>query len=419
MSRILRFVSSGYIEVEQLVTYAIPTAEVTVEMDKVPVQSGTIYATAVNTESTALDGVTFEYKLSTESDWKPLNNDESTTGKSEVVTASVGTSVDFRASKTGYITNTGTGTINSTGEHSVTIVLEELPPEPEEVSVTIKAYEIYDSNKLYLAADIKEISSTGTTVGTTRPDEPLVITKNKDSVITYYALPLSSDWYNIGSEEVVFDTDKTVEILCLRNNNGLIKVRTRDALTGRMLSNTIYDETGKMIGNCGSSEDGYVSEANPIGFERNYKTSGNTRYEATEPIMFIAVKPSEAVVNYIDLHPKEGQDYIALKFIDSVTKAPITTGISCWFSSSFKTIVTNYQGIAHISGTYDSKVAILVRRDGYTEYNQSYDNLANHSVTTIELVPEPVFENDGVDYMQIEGNDIEHPIFRVGNVESN
>jgi len=95
----LRFVSSGYIEVEQLVTYAIPTAEITVEMDKVPVQSGTIYATAVNTESTALDGVTFEYKLSTESDWKPLNNDESTAGKSEAVTAPVGTSVNFRASK--------------------------------------------------------------------------------------------------------------------------------------------------------------------------------------------------------------------------------------------------------------------------------------------------------------------------------
>ena len=418
-SRILRFVSSGYIEVEQLVTYAIPTAEVTVEMDKAPVQSGTIYATAVNIESTALDGVTFEYKFSTESDWKPLNNDESTVGKSEAVTVPVGISVDFRASKTGYITNTGTGTINSTGEHSVTIVLEELPPEPEEVSVTIKAYEIYDSNKLYLAADIKEISSTGTTVGTTRPDEPLVITKNKGNVTTYYALPLSSDWYNIGSEEVVFDTDKTVEILCLRNNNGLIKVRTRDALTGCMITCTIYDETGKKIGNCGSSEDGYVSEANPIGFERNYKTLGDTRYEATEPALFIAAKPSEAVVNYIDLHPKEGQDYIALKFVDSVTKAPITTGISCWFNSFVKTIVTDYQGIAHISGTYDSKVVILVRRDGYTEYNQSYDNLANHSVTTIELVPEPVFENDGIDYMQIEGDGIEHPIFRVGNVESN
>ena len=418
-SRILRFVSSGYIEVEQLVTYAIPTAEVTVEMDKVPVQTGTIYATAVNTESTALNGVTFEYKLSTESNWKLLGNDESTTGKSEAVTAPVGTSVNFRASKTGYITNTGTGTINSTGEHSVTIVLEELPPEPEEVSVTIKAYEIYDDNKLYLAADIKEISSTGTIVGTTRPNEPLVITRNKGSVITYYALPLSSDWYHIGHEEVVFDTDKTVEILCLRNNNGLIKVRTRDALTGCMISNTIYDETGKKIGNCDSSEDGYVSEANPIGFERNYKTLGDTRYEATEPALFIAVKPSEAVVNYIDLHPKEGQDYIALKFIDSVTKAPITTGISCWFSSTVKTIVTDYQGIAHISGTYDSKVVILVRRDGYTEYNQSYDNLANHSVTTIELVPEPVFENDGIDYMQIEGDGIEHPIFRVGDVESN
>lgn len=418
-SRILRFVSSGYIEVEQLVTYAIPTAEVTVEMDKVPVQSGTIYATAVNTESTALDGVTFEYKLSIESDWKPLNNDESTTGKSEAVTAPVGTSVDFRASKTGYIINTGTGTINSTGEHSVTIVLEELPPEPEEVSITIKAYEIYDNNKLYLAADIKEISITGTTVGTTRPDEPLVITKNKGNIITYYALPLSSDWYNIGSGEVVFDTDKTVEILCLRNNNGLIKVRTRDALTGCMISTTIFDETGKAIGNCSLSEDGYVSEANPIGFERNYKTLGDTRYEATEPALFIAAKPSEAVVNYIDLHPKEGKDYIALKFVNSITKVPITSGIRCWFNSTVKFIDTDYQGIAHVAGTYDSKVVILVRCNGYVEYNQSYDNLANHSVTTIELVPEPVFENDGIDYMQIEGDGIEHPIFRVGDVESN
>ena len=121
----------------------------------------------------------------------------------------------------------------------------------------------------------------------------------------------------------------------------------------------------------------------------------------------------DAVVNYIDLHPKEGQDYIALKFIDSVTKAPITSSISCWFNSSVKTIVTDYQGIAHISGTYDSKVVILVRCDGYVEYNQTYDSLANHSVTTIELVPEPVFENDGIDYMQIEGDGIEHPIFRV------
>ena len=234
-----------------------------------------------------------------------------------------------------YLNSQGTTTATVTipkggGEQTLKILSnDEWTFEPAEVSVTIKAYEIYDDNKLYLAANIKEISSTGTTVGTTRPDEPLVITKNKGSVTTYYALPLSSDWYHIGSEEVVFDTDKTVEILCLRNNNGLIKVRTRDALTGCMITNIIYDETNKKIGTCSSSEDGYVSEANPIGFERNYKTLGDNRYEATEPITFIADEPSEAVVNYIDLHPKEGQDYIALKFIDSVTKAPITTGISC------------------------------------------------------------------------------------------
>ena len=326
-----------------------------------------------------------------------------------------------------YLNSQGTTTATVTipkggGEQTLNVLSNDswtFEPEPEEVSVTIKAYEIYDDNKLYLAANIKEISSTGTTVGTTRPDEPLVITKNKGNVITYYALPISSDWYNIGSEEIVFDTDKTVEILCLRNNNGLIKVRTRDALTSYMITDTIYDETGKKIGNCGSSEDGYVSEANPIGFERNYKTLGDTRYEATEPALFIAAKPSEAVVNYIDLHPKEGQDYIAFKFVDSVTKVPITSPISCRFNSIVKITVTDYQGIAHISGTYDSEVVISVRRNGYVEYNQRYDNFANHSVTTIELVPESVFENNGIDYMQIEGDDTKHPIFRVGNVESN
>jgi hypothetical protein len=326
--------------------------------------------------------------------------------------------VKVRFTATGYVTTTQDVILTSESEESriIPVGMELLPPEPENVNVTIR---VKDDSGNYLTATIKEISVTGDTVGTSTPEEPLVITKNKGSVITYYALPLSSDWYKIGYEEVVFDTNKTVEILCLRKNNGLIKVRTRDALTGCMIINTIYDETGKNIGNCDSSENGYVSEANPIGFERNYKTLGDTRYEATEPIMFIAAKPSEAVVNYIDLHPKEGQDYIALKFIDSVTKAPITTGISCWFTSTVKTIVTDYQGIAHISGTYDSKVVILVRRNGYVEYNQTYDSLANHSVTTIELVPEPVFENDCIDYMQIEGDGIEHPIFRVGNVESN
>lgn len=194
-SRILRFVSSGYIEVEQLVTYAIPTAEVTVEMDKVPVQSGTIYATAVNTESTALDGVTFEYKLSTESSWKPLGNDESTTGKSEVVTAPVGTNVDFRASKTGYITNTGTGVITN-GESSVTIVLEEVPPEP-----TTKEYYIYvgDSEThqpiqgdttayLWVTDNWVEQTLSGSFKGFTYTDEPGSTIKVKFESVGYNTL---------------------------------------------------------------------------------------------------------------------------------------------------------------------------------------------------------------------------------------
>ena len=41
------------------------------------------------------------------------------------------------------------------------------------------------------------------------------------------------------------------------------------------------------------------------------------------------------------------------------------------------------------------------------------------SVDWVHKKMQEEFENDGIDYMQIEGNGIEHPIFRVGNVESN
>ena len=89
--------------------------------------------------------------------------------------------------------------------------MELLPPEPKNVNVTIR---VKDDSGNYLTATIKEISVTGDTVGTSTPEEPLVITKPQGNVITYYALPAISQRYNIANQKVVFDSNKTVEIVC-------------------------------------------------------------------------------------------------------------------------------------------------------------------------------------------------------------
>lgn len=338
-SRILRFVSSGYIEVEQLVTYAIPTAEVTVEMDKVPVQSGTIYATAVNTESTALDGVVFEYKLSTENDWKPLNNDESTTGKSEVVTAPVGTSVDFRASKTGYITNTGTGVITN-GESSVTIVLEEVPPEP-----TTKEYYIYVGDSeihqpiqgdttayLWVTDNWVEQTLSGSVKGFTYTGEPGSTIKVK----------FESVGYNTLEQDVTLPTDGVEPIQI-----GLLMVK----------------------------------ETPPKPTTKEYFVFAVTEKNAS---------------------------------VETVTAASVLVDGE-WMPQDLRAVVAsigfNYTAIP---GTV-IKVKFVATGFITEEIDVTLQTESDESL----IVPVTLRFEDGIDYMQIEGDDIKHPIFRVGNVESN
>lgn len=338
-SRILRFVSSGYIEVEQLITYAIPTAEVTVEMDKVPVQSGTIYATAVNTESTALDGVTFEYKLSTESSWKPLNNDESTTGKSEVVTAPVGTSVDFRASKTGYITNTRTGVITN-GESSVTIVLEEVPPEP-----TTKEYYIYVSDSethqpiqgdttayLWVTDNWVEQTLGGSVKGFTYTGEPGSTIKVK----------FESVGYNTLEQDVTLPTDGVEPIQI-----GLLMVK----------------------------------ETPPQPTTKEYFVFAVTEKNAS---------------------------------VETVTAASVLVDGE-WMPQDLRTLVAsigfNYTAIP---GTV-IKVKFVATGFITEEINVTLQTESDESL----IVPVTLRFEDGIDYMQIEGDGTKHPIFRVGNVESN
>ena len=338
-SQILRFVSSGYIEVEQLVTYAIPTAEVTVEMDKVPVQSGTIYATAVNTESTALDGVAFEYKLSTESSWKPIGNDESTTGKSEVVTAPVGTSIDFRASKTGYITNTGTGTINSTGEHSVTIVLEEVPPEP-----TIKQYYIH--------------------------------------AVTEESVNITTDVHGY-----------------LWNNNSWVE----QTLQGGAMGFAYTGEPGTSI-RVKFTATGYNDTEKDIVLE-----DGSTEPIDVKVVMTEETPPQPTTKEY---------------FVFAVTEknAPVetVTAVSVlvddeWLPQDLRTVVASI-GFSYtaIPGTV-IKVKFVATGFITEEIDVTLQTESDESL----IIPVTLHFEDGIDYMQIEGDGIKHLIFRVGNVESN
>lgn len=337
-SRILRFVSSGYIEVEQLVTYAIPTAEVTVEMDKVPVQSGIIYATAVNTESVALDGVTFEYKLSTESDWKPLNNDESITGKSEVVIAPVGTSVDFRASKTGYITNTGTGVITN-GESSVTIVLEEVPPEP-----TTKEYYIY--------------------VGDSETHQPI------QGDTTAY----------------LWVTDNWVE-------------QTR---SGSFRGFTYTGEPGSTI-------------------KVKFESIGYNTLEQDVTLPTDGVEPIQIGLLMVkETPPEPTKEYFVFPVteknapVETVTAASVLVDDE-WIPQDLRTVVASI-GFSYtaIPGTV-IKVKFVATGFITEEIDVTLQTESDESL----IVPVTLRFEDGIDYMQIEGDGTKHPIFRVGNVESN
>lgn len=338
-SRILRFVSSGYIEVEQLVTYAIPTAEVTVEMDKVPVQSGTIYATAVNTESTALDGVTFEYKLSTESSWKPLGNDESTTGKSEAVTAPVGTSVDFRASKTGYITNTGTGVITNS-ESSVTIVLEEVPPEP-----TTKEYYIY--------------------VGDSETHQPI------QGDTTAY-LWVTDNW-------------------------------VKQTLSGSFKGFNYTGEPGSTI-------------------KVKFESVGYDTLEQDVTLPTDGVEPIQIGLLMVKETPPEPTTKEYFVFAVTEKNAPVETVTAAsvlvddeWIPQDLRTVVTNIGfNYTAIPGTV-IKVKFVATGFITEEIDVTLQTESDESL----IIPVTLRFEDGIDYMQIEGDGTKHPIFRVGDVESN
>ena len=432
-SRILRFVSSGYIEVEQLVTYAIPTAEVTVEMDKVPVQSGTIYATAVNTESTALDGVTFEYKLSTESSWKPLGNDESTTGKSEAVTAPVGTSVDFRASKTGYITNTGTGVITNS-ESSVTIVLEEVPPEP-----TTKEYYIYvgDSEThqpiqgdttayLWVTDNWVKQTLSGSFKGFTYTGEPGSTIKVKFESVGYDTL----------EQDVTLPTDgvEPIQIGLL-----MVKETPPEPTTKEYYIYVGDSETHQPIQGDTTAylwvTDNWVKQTLSGSFKGftytgepgstikvKFESVGYDTLEQDVTLPTDGVEPIQIGLLMVKETPPEPTTKEYFVFAVTEKNAPVETVTAAsvlvddeWIPQDLRTVVAsigfNYTAIP---GTV-IKVKFVATGFITEEIDVTLQTESDESL----IIPVTLRFEDGIDYMQIEGDGTKHPIFRVGDVESN
>ena len=431
-SRILRFVSSGYIEVEQLVTYAIPTAEVTVEMDKVPVQSGAIYATAVNTESTALDGVTFEYKLSTESDWKPLNNDESTAGKSEVVTAPVGTSVDFRASKTGYITNTGTGTINSTGEHSVTIVLEEVPPEPttkqyyihavteESVNITTGVHGYLWNNNSWVEQTLQ-----GGAMGFAYTGEPG----------TSIRVKFTATGYNDTEKDIVLEDGSTepIDVKVVMTEETPPEPTTKQYYIHAVTEESVNITTGVhgYLWNNNSWVE-QTLQGGAMGFAYTGEPGTSIRvkftatgYNDTEKDIVLedgSTEPIDVKVVMTEETPPEPTTKKYFVFAVTEKNAPVETVTAAsvlvdgeWMPQDLRTVAANIGfNYTAIPGTV-IKVKFVATGFITEEIDVTLQTESDESL----IVPVTLRLEDGIDYMQIEGDGTKHPIFRVGNVESN
>ena len=429
-SRILRFVSSGYIEVEQLVTYAIPTAEVTVEMDKVPVQSGTIYAIAVNTESTALDGVTFEYRLSTESSWKHLSNDEPITGKSEAVTAPVGTSFDFRASKTGYITNTGTGTINSTGEHSVTIVLEEVPVQ----SGTIYAIAVNTESTALDGVTFEYRLSTESSWKHLSNDEP--ITGKSEAVTapvgTSFDFRASKTGYitNTGTGTINSTGEHSVTIVLEEvppeptTKQYYIHAVTEESVNittgvhGYLWNNNSWVEQTLQGGAMGFAYTGEPGTSIRVKFTA-------TGYNDTEKDIVLEDGSTEPIdVKVVMTEETPPQPTTKEYFVFAVTEknAPVETVTAAsvlvdgeWMPQDLRTVVAsigfNYTAIP---GTV-IKVKFVATGFITEEIDVTLQTESDESL----IVPVTLRFEDGIDYMQIEGDGTKHPIFRVGDVESN
>ena len=103
--------------------------------------------------------------------------------------------------------------------------------------------------------------------------------------------------------------------------------------------------------------------------------------------------------------------------IETLTKAELFVN-NDWVEQEIVTVIAS-KGF-HVNGKKGDTVKVRFTATGYVTTTQNVILTSESEKSRIipvgmELLP-PEFENDGIDYMQIEGDGIEHPVFRVGNV---
>lgn len=413
-SQILRVVSSGYDDQEITVTYTNPATNVTIKMVETPPETGTIRCQAITTEDSPIESATFEYHTG-DQNWKSIGTADN--GYSEYVTATVGSTVYFRVSAEGYITNTVYGNINNTEPKEVQCRLEAVPVVTD-VTLTVKVYDNYLNEHQYIEANIYDDESCQNLIGKSTPDVPFTITKEQNTSINVWIKAVDSKKYNIATSTLNFDHDKTVEIECVRILNGVIRIVAVDSTTNNRISANVY-ENSELIGTTPATNeedplviDTTIGKQITLKFEADgYDTKNNVILEGYDPInsKIESVSLNKAIVsvsNNIKV-VNENEEPIT----DGLAKLQYKTSDSEVWSEAIidKEIVTTIEDVVGSEYNYQ----IVDTSNSETIYSSGTFTIKEPTGSDIVITWDRSFENDGIGYMQIEGTGLEYPVFRV------
>ena len=413
-SQILRIVSSGYDDQEVTITYTNPATNVTIEMVETPPETGTIRCQAVTTENSPIESATFEYHTGDQS-WKSIGTTEN--GYSEYVTAAVGSTVYFRVSAGGYITNTVYGNINNTELKEVQCRLEAVPVVID-VTLTVKVYDNYLNEHQYIEANIYDDESCQNLVGTSTPDVPFTITKEQNTSINIWIKAVNSEKYNIATSTLNFDYDKIVEIECVRILNGVIRIVTVDSTTNDRISANVY-ENSELIGTTpATNEEDPLVINTTIGKQITLKFEADG-YDTKDNVILEGYDPINSKIESVSLNKTTISVSNNIKVVNE-NEEPITDGLA---KLQYKTSDSDVWSEAIIN----KEIVTTVEDTVGSEYNYRIVNVSNSETiysSGVFIIKEPTgsdivitwdrsFENDGIGYMQIEGAGLEHPVFRV------
>lgn len=413
-SQILRVVSSGYNDQEITVTYTKPATNVTIKMVETPPETGTIRCQAITTEDSPIESAIFEYHTG-DQNWKSIGTADN--GYSEYVTSTVGSTVYFRVSAEGYITNTVYGNINNTEPKEVQCRLEAVPVVTD-VTLTVKVYDNYLNEHQYIEANIYDDESCKNLIGTSTPDVPFKITKEQNTSINIWIKAVDSEKYNIATSTLNFDHDKTVEIECIRILNGVIRIVAVDSTTNDRISANVY-ENSELIGTTPATNeedplviDTTIGKQITLKFEADgYDTKNNVILEGYDPInskiesvslnkIIVSVSNNIKVVNENEEPITDGLAKLQYKTSDS----------DVWSEATIdKEIVTTIKDV--VGSEYNYQIVDASNLE--TIYSSGTFTIKEPTGSDIVITWDRSFENDGIGYMQIEGAGLEHPVFRV------